>query len=441
MPEDAQNLRKNILELTRKFYHSAHKPKDYRDGDRINYAGRVFGEEELSALVDASLDFWLTSGRYSLKFEKELAAYVGTQFSIFTNSGSSASLVALSAFTSHLIGERRIKPGDEVITTAASFPTTINPIYQNGAVPVFIDTLPGTYNIDASRLEEAYSDKTRAVMVAHTMGNPFDLDKVTAFCKKHDLFLIEDCCDALGATWGGKHVGTFGDAATLSFYPAHQITTGEGGAVLTSSPLVKRCAESFRDWGRDCWCAPGCDNTCGKRFGWKLGNLPQGYDHKYIYSHIGYNLKATDMQAAIGCEQLKRAEGFAEARRKNHAALLESVKDYSDYFILPETLPKAKASPFGFVLTVKESAPFTKNEIVEYLEKRNIATRPIFAGNIVRQPAYLGKEFRAIGDLAYADMIMNGTFWVGVYPGIDKPRLDHMTEAFHSFMKQKTGGN
>ncbi len=440
MQEDAIALRKSILELTRRFHAASQKQHAYRNGERINYAGRVYGEEELAALVDSSLDFWLTAGRYAHQFEHGLAEYVGTKHALFVNSGSSANLVAASAITSPLFGDRRLAPGDEVITTAASFPTTVNPIFQNGAVPVFIDTVPGSYNIDVSRLEEAKSDRTRAVMVAHTMGNPFDLDKVTAFCKKHGLFLIEDCCDALGATWDGRKVGAFGELATLSFYPAHHITTGEGGAVLTNSDLAKRSAESFRDWGRDCWCAPGCDNTCGKRFGWKLGELPFGYDHKYIYSHIGYNLKATDMQAAIGCEQLKRADRFIAARRKNHQYLLDCMMDYSDYFVLPQKLPKAEPSPFGFVLSVRDGAGFSKNEIVAYLEKKNIATRQIFAGNIIRQPAYKKSKYRAIGELSGADFIMNNAFWVGVYPGMDAPRLEYMAGTFHEFMKEKKQG-
>ncbi|MFA5930185.1 MAG: lipopolysaccharide biosynthesis protein RfbH [Candidatus Micrarchaeia archaeon] len=439
MQDDVSEVRKSILALVRRFHNAGaiSRQKPFSPGERINYAGRVYGEEELVALVDSSLDFWLTAGRFADQFESGLAKYIGAKHALFVNSGSSANLVAASALTSHLFGKRRLMPGDEVITTASSFPTTVNPIFQNGAVPVFIDTVPGTYNLDVSRLEEAYSDKAKAVMVAHTLGNPFDLDAVTSFCRKHGLFLIEDCCDALGATWGGRKVGTFGDLATLSFYPAHHITTGEGGAVLTSSDIAKRCAESFRDWGRDCWCKPGCDNTCGKRFAWKLGGLPFGYDHKYIYSHIGYNLKATDMQAAVGCEQLKRADGFVEARRGNHAYLYSSLKDYSDVFILPEKLAKAEPSPFGFALSVREGAGFSKNDIVAYLEKKNIATRNIFAGNIVRQPAYMGRAYRIVGELAGSDFIMNSAFWVGVYPGMDKPRLEYISGAFHDFMKEK----
>ncbi|MFA5929942.1 MAG: lipopolysaccharide biosynthesis protein RfbH [Candidatus Micrarchaeia archaeon] len=437
MQDDVSEVRKSILALVRRFHKAGGAKKPFSPGERINYAGRVYGEEELLALVDSSLDFWLTAGRFADQFESELAKYIGAKHALFVNSGSSANLVAASALTSHLFGKKRLMPGDEVITTASSFPTTVNPIFQNSAVPVFIDTVPGTYNMDVSRLEEACSDRTKAVMVAHTLGNPFDLDAVASFCKKHNLFLIEDCCDALGATWDGKKVGTFGDLATLSFYPAHHITTGEGGAVLTSSDLAKRSAESFRDWGRDCWCKPGCDNTCGKRFAWKLGGLPFGYDHKYTYSHIGYNLKATDMQAAVGCEQLKRADGFVEARRRNHAFLYSRLKDYSGAFILPEKLAKAGPSPFGFVLSVREGAGFSKNDIVAFLERKNIATRNIFAGNIIRQPAYQGRAYRVIGELAGSDFIMNNTFWVGVYPGMDAPRLEYMAGAFDEFMKER----
>ena len=437
MDDEKTKLRGEILELTRKYYHAAHRPKPYEKGGRIPYAGRVFDEKEIVSLVDSSLEFWLTAGRYSHEFETALSQRVGVKSSLFVNSGSSANLVALSALTSHLMGERRVGKGDEVITTAASFPTTVNPIFQNGAVPVFIDTVPGNYNLDVSRLEEALSGRTKAVMVAHTLGNPFDLDAVASFCKKHGLFLVEDCCDALGATWDGKQVGTFGDVSTLSFYPAHHITTGEGGAVLTSSPLIKKAAESFRDWGRDCWCQPGKDNTCGMRFGWKLGQLPFGYDHKFIYSHIGYNLKASDMQAAIGVEQLKKLDSFIEARRSNHRFLQNQLKEYQDSFLLPEHHPKANPSPFGFVLTVREEAQFSKQEIVAHLEKNGIATRNVFAGNIIRQPAYSGEKYRTIGSLEGADMIMNRSFWVGVYPGLDGPRLAATAEAFHSFFRQK----
>ena len=460
--KDAAALRREILDLTRQFYSAAHAPAKQKDDsatradaapakkaaaavqtggepirEPIPYAGRVFDENELVALVDSSLDFWLTAGRYSLRFENELAAYTKNKHALMVNSGSSANLVALSALTSPLMGAGRLKAGDEVITCATSFPTTVNPIWQTGATPVFLDAELGTYNMDISRLEETLSDKTKAVMIAHTLGNPFDLDAVTSFCKKHNLFLVEDCCDALGATWDNKNVGTFGHVSTLSFYPAHHITTGEGGAVLTSDARIARAAESIRDWGRDCWCAPGKDNTCGKRFGWKLGELPFGYDHKYIYSHVGYNLKATDMQAAIGCEQLKKADKFIEARRKNHAYLLKTLAPLSDVFILPTHLPKANPSPFGFVLTVRPGAPFTKNEIVAHLEAARIATRGVFAGNIVRQPAYKNSKYRVVGELTNSDLIMNNTFWVGVYPGLRQEQVEFMAEKIEKFVKGK----
>ena len=438
MESDSFAIRKKILDLTREFYAVAHKPAAFKKGDKIRYAGRVFDDKELTSLVDASLDFWLTAGRYSLRFEKELAAYMGHKHALFVNSGSSANLVALSALTSPLFGQRRIKPGDEVITCATSFPTTVNPILQNGAVPVFLDAEVDTCNMDLTHLEEALTSKTKAVMVAHTLGNPFDLDKLSSFCKEHSLFLVEDCCDAMGAKWDNKMVGTFGDVATLSFYPAHHITTGEGGAVLTSSALIKRAAESMRDWGRDCWCAPGEENTCSKRFGWKLGDLPFGYDHKYTYSHIGYNLKATDMQAAVGCEQLKKADAFVAARRKNHAYLLKALSSsFGSCFIMPRSLAKANPSPFGFVLTVRDDAGFTRDELTACLEKAGIATRLVFAGNITKQPAYKNKQFRVVGELTGSDTIMNNTFWFGVYPGLEKASLDFIIGTIGSFVKSR----
>ncbi len=438
MPSDAKTLRQQILALTREFYAAAHSAGPWQPGQSVPYAARVFDEKELVSLVDASLDFWLTAGRYHLRFEKELAVYMSAKHALFVNSGSSANLVALSSLTSPLMGARRLKAGDEVITCATSFPTTVNPILQNGLVPVFLDAELGTYNIDVSKLEDALSDKTKAVMVAHTLGNPFDLDAVTSFCKKHHLFLVEDCCDALGAIWDGKRVGTFGDIATLSFYPAHHITTGEGGAVLTSNALLKRAAESMRDWGRDCWCAPGQSNTCAKRFSWQMGELPFGYDHKYIYSHVGYNLKATDMQAAVGCEQLKKADSFVEARRKNHAFLLKRLSPLSDYFILPRHLPKATPSPFGFVLTVRPDAPFSKVQAVAHLEAAGISTRQVFAGNILRQPAYKGIIYRQIGKLENSDLVMKNTFWFGVYPGLQEAQLEFMVSTLEKFVKSRT---
>ncbi|MDE1798584.1 MAG: lipopolysaccharide biosynthesis protein RfbH, partial [Candidatus Micrarchaeota archaeon] len=385
------------------------------------------------------LDFWLTAGRFANAFESGLAKWWGHKYAFLVNSGSSANLLAASCLTAATLGKKRLEKGDEVITTAASFPTTVAPILQSGATPVYLDTEVGTYNIDCEKLDEAVSDKTRAVMVAHTLGNPFNLDKITAFCKKHNLMLIEDCCDALGATWDGRKVGTFGDMATISFYPAHHITTGEGGAVLTSSALLKRAAESFRDWGRDCWCAPGEADTCGKRFQWKLGDLPYGYDHKYTYSNIGYNLKATDMQAAVGLAQLAKADAFIAARRANHAWFAKRLAHLDHCFILPRHEKKANPSPFGFVLTVREDAPFSRNQIVQFLEDRKIATRMVFAGNIVRQPAYKDAPKRIVGDLSGADAIMNRTFWFGVYPGLTAPMREFVADTIDKFVKEKPG--
>lgn len=394
-------------------------------------AGRVFDAEELVHLVDAALDFWLTAGRYADRFERELAALVGVRYALLVNSGSSANLVALSCLTSPKLGNRRLGPGDEVITVAAGFPTTVNPIIQNRLVPVFVDVHIPTYNIDVTQLQAALSDRTRAIMVAHTLGNPFDLDAVVDFARRHDLWLVEDCCDALGSTYRRKPVGTFGDLATVSFYPAHHITMGEGGAVLTDRPLLKMLAESFRDWGRDCWCAPGADNTCGRRFGWALGDLPAGYDHKYIYSHIGYNLKVTDMQAAVGVAQLSKLDGFIAARRRNFERLRAGLEDLQDVLILPEATSGSEPSWFGFPVSVRPEAPFDRNAVVQFLEGRKVATRQIFAGNLLRQPAYSGIEHGAIGDLAKSDFVMNRAFWVGVYPGLDDARVDYMIEVFH----------
>ncbi len=438
--KEAAPIRSKILELV-KAYHAAQWPaKPFRPGvDSVPYAARYFDATEVMALTESALDFWLTAGRFAEAFERELASWWGHKYSFLVNSGSSANLLAVSCLTARTLGSKRLLPGDEVITAATSFPTTVNPILQNNCTPVFLDTEVGTYNIDCSLLEEAVSDKTKAVMVAHTLGNPFNLDKITAFCKKHDLMLVEDCCDALGATWGGRKVGTFGDLATISFYPAHHITTGEGGAVLTSSPLLKRAAESLRDWGRDCWCVPGQSNTCGKRFGWKLGELPHGYDHKYIYSNIGYNLKATDMQAAVGLAQLAKADAFIAARRANHAWFAKRLADHDSHFIFPRAEKKADPSPFGFVLTVRDDAPFSRAQIVEYLEEKKIATRMVFAGNIVRQPAYRDAPKRVVGKLTGSDTIMRQTFWFGVYPGITPPMREYVAGCIDQFIKEKPG--
>jgi CDP-6-deoxy-D-xylo-4-hexulose-3-dehydrase len=426
-----EDLRAKVLDLVREYYTEAFPPENFVPGESfVPYAGRVFDEDELVHLVDSSLDFWLTTGRYATKFEKEFARFFGRREAILVNSGSSADLVALSTLTSPKLGDRALKRGDEVITVAAGFPTTVNPIIQNRLVPVFLDVHIPTYNVDATQLEEALSPRTRAVMIAHTLGNPFDLNAVTAFVKKHNLWLVEDCCDALGSTYDGKQVGTFGDLATVSFYPAHHMTMGEGGCVLMEKPMLRTIAESFRDWGRDCWCEPGKDNTCGKRFKWELGQLPCGYDHKYTYSHIGYNLKVTDMQAAVGVAQLKKVPGFIEARRKNFRLLKEGLRDLEEFLILPEATPNSDPSWFGFPIGVRENAPFTRDQVTAHLEQHKIATRLLFGGNLVRQPAYSGIEKRVIGTLPNSDFVMNRVFWIGVYPGLTGPKIDYILSVF-----------
>jgi CDP-6-deoxy-D-xylo-4-hexulose-3-dehydrase len=385
----------------------------------------------VQSLVDSSLDFWLTTGRFAEEFERRLAESFGVRSATLVNSGSSANLLAVSALTSPKLGSRRLLPSDEVITVAAGFPTTVNPIVQNGLVPVFVDVSLPTYNIDVKMLEAAKSDRTRAVLIAHTLGNPFDAAAVSEFVRKHDLWLIEDCCDAAGATYNGKKVGTFGDLATLSFYPAHHITTGEGGCVLTDKPLLKTIVESFRDWGRDCWCDPGKENTCGKRFDWQLGGLPRGYDHKYTYSHLGYNLKMTDMQAAIGVSQIKKLPEFIAKRRANFQLLRKGLQDLENIFILPEATPKSDPSWFGFPLAVRREAPFSRNRVIAFLEHRKIATRLLFGGNLLRQPAYREVNHRVVGSLANTDFIMSQVFWVGVYPGLTPEMIAYMVDTFH----------
>lgn len=397
----------------------------------MSCAGRVFDADELVHLTEATLDFWLTAGRFADMFEREMAQVFGLQYASLVNSGSSANLLALSCLTSPKLGGRRLRPGDEVITVATGFPTTVNPIVQNRLVPVFVDVAIPTYNVNADQLEDAYSERTRAVILAHTLGNPFDLEAVTDFVRRHDLWLIEDCCDAIGATYRGQMVGTFGHLATASFYPAHHITMGEGGCVLTDDPVLKTLVESFRDWGRDCWCDPGKDNTCGKRFDWQLGDLPYGYDHKYIFSHIGYNLKLTDMQAAVGVAQLKKLPKFIEARRRNFGLLYEGLHDLQDLFILPEATPGSEPSWFGFPLSLRPEAPFARNRITGYLEEHKIATRLLFGGNLVRQPAYRDIPCRIAGDLKNADFVMNRVFWIGLYPGLSSRMLQYVVECFH----------
>ncbi|MCS7054731.1 MAG: lipopolysaccharide biosynthesis protein RfbH [Thermoflexales bacterium] len=437
MSERADQLRDQILQLVVEYYEEAFAPRPFQPGiSPVPVAGRVFDADDLQRLTEAALDFWLTTGRFAAQFERAFAAFFGLRHAILVNSGSSANLLALSCLTSPKLGERALQPGDEVITVAAGFPTTVNPILQNRLVPVFVDVHIPTYNIAVEHLEQARSERTRAVMVAHTLGNPFDAQAVVEFVRRHDLWLIEDCCDAVGATYRGKKVGTFGDLATVSFYPAHHITMGEGGCVLTDQSRLKTLVESFRDWGRDCWCEPGKDNTCGKRFGWQLGTLPEGYDHKYTYSHIGYNLKATDMQAAVGVAQLAKLPGFIQARRRNFAFLYEGLRDLSDVLILPQATPYTEPSWFGFPITVAESAPFSRNELVQFLEGRKIGTRLLFGGNLTRQPAYQGCPFRVVGDLRNTDRIMRDTFWVGVYPGLNEAMLSYVIESIHEFVRQ-----
>lgn len=439
MSRSAGALRTRITDLIREYYKAAFPKHEFRPGiSSIPYAGRVFDDEELVGLVEAALDFWLTTGRFADQFEREFAQFFDVEHSILVNSGSSANLLAVSCLTSPKLGERRLSPGDEVITVASSFPTTVNPIIQNQLVPVFVDVTIPTYNVDVAQLEKAYSERTRGVMLAHTLGNPFDLDGVMEFVRKHNLWLIEDCCDALGAKYGGQKVGTFGDLATASFYPAHHITMGEGGAVLTNSALLNKLVASFRDWGRDCWCNPGKDNTCGKRFDWQLGNLPYGYDHKYIYSHIGYNLKLTDMQAAVGVAQLRKLPVFIKKRQENFQYLYDGLKDLERYFILPKATSNSSPSWFGFPLAVRPEASFTRDQAVQYLEKHKIATRLLFAGNLLRQPAYCDDsvQHRVIGDLRNSDFVMNCVFWVGVYPGLSREMLEYILKRFHIMPKE-----
>lgn len=433
----ADELRIQIRNLVEEYSIEAFpSQKEFVAGESpVAVSGRVFDAKDVQTLVDSSLDFWLTAGRFSDEFERRFAQRFGVRSARLVNSGSSANLLAISVLTSPTLGERQLKPGDEVITLAAGFPTTVNPIIQNRAVPVFIDVQLETYNADIALLEEALSPLTKAVIFAHTLGNPFDLDAVAAFTRKHNLWLIEDCCDALGSTYKGRSVGSFGDLATVSFYPAHHITMGEGGCVLTDKPQLDRLVESFRDWGRDCWCAPGKDNTCGKRFGWKLGSLPCGYDHKYTYSHIGYNLKVTDMQAAVGVSQLEKLDTFIAARKRNFAVLKSGLMDLQDSFQLPEATPDSEPSWFGFPLAVKPESGLTRDKVTRHLESRKIGTRLLFGGNLVRQPAYKEIECRVVGDLRNTDYVMNNVFWIGVYPGLNDKMLQHMLNSLAEVAK------
>lgn len=426
---EAQALRREVLAKTREYFAAAYEERSFTPGvDAAPVSGRVFDALDLEALVDSSLDFWLTTGRFAERFEREFARWYGIRECVLVNSGSSANLVALATLTSTQLGERRLQPGDEVITAAAGFPTTVNPIVQLGAVPVFIDSELTTYNADLDRLDAALSPKTKAVILAHTLGNPYDAQRVRDFCRGHGLWMIEDTCDAVGATWNGVQVGTFGDVSTVSFYPAHHMTMGEGGAVMMRSPKLRKIAESFRDWGRDCWCQPGKDNTCGKRFDWQLGDLPHGYDHKYTYTHLGYNLKLTDMQAAVGVAQLQKLDGFI-ARRRHNAETLAALLADIPWLVLPRELPGGLNSWFGFPIRVTPDAPVDRNALTQALNERKIGTRLVFAGNLVRQPAYADVAYRIVGDLRNADTIMNDVFWVGSYPGLGDDQLAHIARS------------
>lgn len=437
--DDPEALRAEILRLVERYAEVAHAPKPFEPGrSPVPVSGKVYGAPEMRHLVDASLDFWLTTGRFNDAFEPRLAKVIGTRYALTCNSGSSANLLAVSALTSPLMGERVLRPGDEVLTCATGFPTTVNPILQNGLVPVFVDVDIPTYNADPAALAAAVTPRTRAIVLAHTLGNPFDLDAVTALAERHGLLLVEDCCDALGATWRGQGVGTFGEVGTSSFYPAHHITMGEGGAVFTRSSRLKRALESIRDWGRDCYCAPGQDNTCGKRFDWQLGDLPRGYDHKYSYSHLGYNLKLTDMQAAIGLAQLDRLEGFVAARRRNFAHLKAGLARFEDRLILPEATPGGDPSWFGFPITVRE--PESRDGLIRHLERNRIATRLLFGGNLVRQPYMRGRDFRVSGELTRSDQVMRDTFWIGLYPGLGEGALDYAVERIGEHLAQTGKG-
>lgn len=429
-------IRSDIMRLVDEYCGAVHRPQPFAAGkSNVPVSGRVFDESDVKSLIDASLDFWLTTGRFNEQFETNLAARVGARYAMTVNSGSSANLVAFSALTSPLLGERRLLPGSEVITAATGFPTTVNPSMLWGMVPVFVDVDIPTYNLLPEAIEAAITPKTRAIMLAHTLGNPFDAERVAAIAKKHGVFLIEDCCDALGATLNGRHVGTFGDIGTLSFYPAHQITMGEGGAVFTSHPVLRRGMETFRDWGRDCYCEPGKDNTCQRRFDWKLGELPHGYDHKYIYSHMGFNLKITDMQAAVGVAQLDHLDGFVEARRRNFDMLKNGLRELEEYFILPEATPNSRPSWFGFVITLRDNAPFRRDDIVRHLNERKIGTRLLFGGNLIRQPYMKGRNYRVHGDLTNSDRIVNQTFWIGVYPGLGTEHIGYVLETIRELCK------
>ncbi len=420
-------------------YNKKFPPKHFVPGETtVPVTGKVFDAAEMISATEAVLEGWWTEGHFTEEFESKLAYWLGVKQAILVNSGSSANLLALTALTSHKLGARKLNPGDEVITVATSFPTTVNPIIQNKMIPVLVDVDLGTYNANVEQIKQAITPKTKAIMIAHTLGNPFDLDAIAAICKEHNLWLVEDNCDALGSIYNGRHTGTFGHIATCSFYPAHHITLGEGGALFTNDAILAKIIRSFRDWGRDCYCKPGCDNTCGMRFGWQLGDLPYGYDHKYIYSETGYNLKVTDIQAALGLAQLDKLEGFIAKRRENFTILYDALKKYEDYFILPAWLDNAEPSWFGFLLTIKDGVPFDRDTLVHFLHDKEIATRYLFAGNITKQPYFIENkvEYRVVGDLKNADIIMNNTFWVGVYPGLTKEMMEYIAKCFEEFVNQ-----
>jgi CDP-6-deoxy-D-xylo-4-hexulose-3-dehydrase len=422
--------RNSIFRLTAEYCEEKFAPKPFIPSHTpIPVSGKVVDAEDVCSVIDSALDAWFTDGGFTEQFERKLAKFIGVRSASFVNSGSSANLLALSAL--------ELPAGSEVITVAAGFPTTVNPIFQNGLVPVFVDVTVPTYQINVSKLNEAVSHKTKAVMLAHTLGNLFDIAEVKDFCRFHHLWLIEDCCDALGSKWRGWNVGQFGDMSTFSFYPAHHITTGEGGAVLTNDPKLKVVVESYRDWGRDCWCCTGKDNTCGKRFDWQLGDLPHGYDHKYIYSHIGYNLKATDMQAALGCSQIEKLPKFIEKRKENFRYLYSALKPLENVIILPEATPGSEPAWFGFPIGVRKDAPFSRGELIRYLESKKIGTRLLFGGNLTRQPAYKGRNYRVVGELTNTDYVMNNVFWIGVFPGLTQPMLDYVAETIVRFVYGK----
>ena len=429
-------MKQKILDLVKQYCETEHKKPKFIAGESpVPVSGKVYDYSDMQNLVESGLDFWLTTGRFNREFEKSLARFLGAQHVLTCNSGSSANLLALTALTSHLLKDKALKAGDEVITCATGFPTTINPILINNLVPVFLDVDIPSYNMDVTKLEEAITPKTKAIMVAHTLGNPFDLGKIKAIADKYNLFLVEDTCDALGAEYNGQKVGTFGDIGTLSFYPAHHITMGEGGAVFTNRSVLKRALESIRDWGRDCYCEPGKDNTCNKRFCQQLGDLPFGYDHKYTYSHVGYNLKITDMQASVGLSQLKHLPKFIEKRQENFDILFSGLKEFEEFFILPKVSPKAKPSWFGFPITIRPNAPFTRNKLVEFLDENKIGTRLLFGGNLLKQPYMKNQHYKIIGDLTNSNIVVNNTFWIGVYPGLGAEELNYVLEIFRKFLK------